>query len=174
MKHETDPPWIHLITGTPGTGKTTVAKALAKRFKGVWINERVFAKKNKVGRLLANGEWEIPLPEMKNALNAFLKKRKKPVFLDGHVLCEIRLPVNQAIVLSCDPIELERRLKKRRYSHLKLLDNVWAEKNAYCWKQARRVHAQKAVRVAADGSIKETLQKCFLLVKKRVKPVNNA
>jgi broad-specificity NMP kinase len=157
MANERNPP-VFLVTGTPGTGKTAVARALAKKFNGIWVNELDFARKNKIGRRLPDGEWEIPLPQLKRKLVAFLKKQKKPVFLDGHVLCEIRLPVDYCFVLTCTPAILEKRLRKRKYSELTVLDNTAAEQNGYCLRLATRLFGRKVKKVSTNQQLRQTLR----------------
>lgn len=133
MPRTTRPP-VFLLTGTPGTGKTTWAKALGKSLKLKVIAEKAFVKKHRLGTWdPTQKEWEVDLAKYARALKQEMRSATRPLLLEGHLLCEIRLPVNGVIVLTCSPTELERRLRARQgYSEVKVQDNVFCEEQEYC------------------------------------------
>lgn len=156
-----------VITGTPGTGKTALAKQLAKHFNCRMINDGAFAKKNKIGKWDAKiKEREIPIPKLTQKLNQTLKKNSN-LILEGHLLCECRLrPVDAVIVLTCPQDKLQKRLKKRKYSDIKRLDNLWAERNLYCLKKTLKNHPKNAV-FRVNGA--ETLKTVCKLILSKLK-----
>jgi adenylate kinase len=123
-----------LITGTPGTGKTTLAKKLGKLIKCAVINEKDFALKNSIGSFNDENELEIPLEEFEKKANAYLKENDNVIF-EGHTMCEMKIKVDKAIVIKMDPEQLEMRLEQRSYSMEKIMDNVFCEGINYCKKQ---------------------------------------
>lgn len=141
-----------LFTGSPGAGKTTYAKWLAKKIKADYINEKQFALENKIGRF-DEDELEIPLKELQKKLKEKLKGKKKYV-LDGHLLCEIKVPVDLVIVVRMHPEMLEGILEKRGYHVDKIQDNVFCEGIDYCLKHAKRNYKGKVVEVRNEESIK--------------------
>ncbi len=69
-----------VITGTPGTGKTQVAKRLAKRFGLQYVNEKQFAERKKIGKIdRRTGERIVPLGKLQQELNRFLKRHPNAV-----------------------------------------------------------------------------------------------
>ena len=91
-----------LITGTPGCGKTTLAKNIGKKLKMKIINEKDFALKNSIGSFDDSNELVIPLKEFEKAANKFLSKNNN-IILEGHVSCEAKLKVDFVILIKIDP-----------------------------------------------------------------------
>jgi len=139
------------ITGTPGCGKTTLAKLLCTKLNLKLINEKDFALKNKLGSFNEENELEIPLKEFEKKANAFLKKNDNILF-EGHVLCEAKLNVDKIIVITIDPEELELRLEQRNYSAAKIMDNVFCEGIEYCKKHAIRNYPKEKILVVKSLS----------------------
>ena len=133
-----------VISGTPGTGKTTLAKRLAEKFSLKIINEKDFSLQNKIGKFNDENELEIPIKEFEKKANVFLKKNNNVVF-EGHVICEAKLNVDFVIVLQINPEELEMRLEQRKYSPSKIMDNVFCEGIDYCKKHVERNYAKKKI-----------------------------
>jgi adenylate kinase len=133
-----------LVTGTPGCGKTTLAKLLGKKFGLAVINEKEFALKNSIGRFNDENELEIPIKIFERKANEYLKKNKNILF-EGHVLCEMKLKVDKVIVLTVDPEDLESRLEQRHYSIDKIMDNVFCEGIDYCKKYVLRNYPKNKI-----------------------------
>lgn len=146
-----------IITGTPGTGKTSIAKALSKSLKVKVLNEKDFINAQKLGKLdEKTGEIEVDVKELEKKLNLWLGKQKNAI-VEGHLLCETRLKADLVIVLRAEPKFLEKRLAKRNYKQEKILDNLFAEQNGYCLKKAQKNYGRKkTVEVFSSKSIKET------------------
>ena len=85
------------ISGTPGCGKTTFAKALGKILRYKVLNEKDFALKNRLGAFNDQNELEIPLDEFEKKANIYLKKNDN-IILEGHTLCEMKLLVDKFII----------------------------------------------------------------------------
>lgn len=148
------------ITGTPGTGKTFLAKKLAKKLKAKVINEKEFAVKKKAGKLNRKlGEVEVDVKKLEKELNKELKKHEN-VIVEGHLLCDTRLLVNKIIVLTLDPLKLQKRLEKRKYSAEKVLDNVFCETTGYCLERTKKHYQkQKIIIVPSEKNISGSIKK---------------
>ncbi len=146
-----------IITGTPGTGKTSVAKALGKNLKHRVLNEKEFALQHGIGKWDAeSNELVIPLKKLETALNSFLRKEKK-VIIEGHLLCEIRVKADFVVLLRLHPELLEGRLARKQYAPEKIQDNVFCEGIDYCKKHTLRNYAkEKVIEIQSQKTIKET------------------
>ncbi len=113
---------IIAITGTPGAGKTTIAKLLSERLNYVYVDLKDFAVSNGLGE--AQGD-EIAIDVKRLPEVAREKLEKKDVVVDGHLSHFI--PADVVVVLRIDPRVLAKRLEGRGYSRAKIADNVEAE-----------------------------------------------
>jgi adenylate kinase len=115
------------IVGSPGTGKKTVARALASKIQVEYldINEVAIAKGAAVGR--EGGEYIISTSRLRKILLPIIEG--KHLILGGHLLPSVlrREEVKLAILLRCAPEVLEARLAVRGYSEAKIRENVAAE-----------------------------------------------
>lgn len=96
------------MTGTPGTGKSTVAVLLAPRYRVREVSELALSTGagRRRGRTVV-----VDLPLLARFLQRALPATL-PELLVGHVAH--LLPVKEAILLRCRPIELDRRLRRAR------------------------------------------------------------
>ncbi len=115
-----------VITGCPGTGKTTIARALAKALKVDYVALNEIAKK--IGKF-KRSEFEVNVKKLEKQVKKAL--RGKNYVVEGHLACEVKIPCNLAVILRCNPLVLMKRLKKRRYAREKVIDNALAEAQDY-------------------------------------------
>ena len=122
---------IIAVSGTPGVGKTTVAKLLAKKLGYDYVDLREFALKHGVGEMRGE-ELEVSIDELAYYVERELKG--KDVVLDGHL--SHLMPVDQVIILRAHPKLIGERLKERGYSKGKIAENVEAELVDVCLLEA--------------------------------------
>jgi len=157
-----------VITGSPGVGKTAVAKALGKKLKCPVFNEKQLALEKGIGKWDAKeNEVVIPPRAFATELNRLLSKEKKAI-IEGHLLCELRLKPDFVVLIRCNPEVLEARLEARNYSEEKVQDNVFCEGIDYCKKHVERNYPEKkVVEVKSAKSIKETLDRIIKGLKEK-------
>jgi adenylate kinase len=157
-----------IITGTPGTGKTTIAELLGKKIKHKVVNEKEFCEKKKIGRIdKKTQELVVPIKKFEKEMNKLLA-RKKNIIVEGHLLCEAKLKADLAIVLRMPPDLLELRLRERRYPEFMIQDNVLCEGIDYCKKHALRNYPnKKVIEIHNKKTIKETMHNILQAIKER-------
>lgn len=117
------------ITGSVGTGKTTVAKKLAKSLKYKYLDVNKLIKKEKLSKKY-DKENKCNIVDIKQLNKALIKeiKKDKKIVIDSHLSHYLpKKYVELCIVTICDISELKKRLKKRKYSAKKVKDNLEAE-----------------------------------------------
>ena len=127
-----------IITGTPGTGKTKIAKALAKLTGWELVGLKEFINKHHLFSIKAK-EKEVDIKKLARVLIPYLRQFNNYI-LEGHLACEIKLPADYVFVLRTDPKVLRKRLAKRKYSKEKLEENLMAEMLDYCSQRVEAVY----------------------------------
>jgi adenylate kinase len=113
------------LTGTPGTGKKTIAPILAKitGLRRVDLNE--FARK--VGATTRGKEAEMVDTQVVRGM--LRRMEEPPVIVHGHLVpwCVPKATGTFVAVLRCEPRMLKARLQARGYPGWKVRENVEAE-----------------------------------------------
>ncbi|MCX6661492.1 MAG: adenylate kinase family protein [Euryarchaeota archaeon] len=114
------------LSGTPGTGKTSVAAVLKKQGYSV-VHLHAFAKEN---HCIAGVDKKrnSQLIDMVKLDKAIVKNFTSDalVFFDGHI-GHLLNSMDKVILLRCHPKELEKRLLKKKWSAKKRRENIDAE-----------------------------------------------
>ena len=117
------------ITGTPGTGKTTIAKTLGAK-KGWPVLELSKIIKNQ-GLWSHHDENRDTLVADEEAVQQYVLQwvnKRKNYIIEGHLLDTLpRHLFDKVVVLRCDQKDLIRRLEARNYPQSKIQENLQAE-----------------------------------------------
>jgi adenylate kinase len=120
-----------IVTGTPGTGKTTFSKKLAKEIGADYIPLTRFVSEHKLytGFDRERKSRIVSLARVQTSLNSLLSRTSRPIIVDTHIPEGI-IPKNLVrlvFVLRCHPRILETRLNRKKWKPSKVRENVLAE-----------------------------------------------
>jgi len=139
---------VIVISGTPGTGKTTVASILAKKIKGIHIDLSDLVLKEKLYKEVDEKRETViaDLDKLLPKLREIIRSANSPIIIEGHY-AEI-VPskfVNVAIILRTHPKELEKRLKKKNFKESKIRENIQAEILGVCSYNALNAYEKEKI-----------------------------
>lgn len=146
------------LTGTPGTGKTTIAEHLD--IETVHLNE--YMRENDIGEEDENGELEVDLEELRENQP---EASEQDLLIEGHLAHHLDL--DYCIVLRTRPDVLRERLEERNYSNEKVNDNVESEKLDLILSQAVQEQQKVFELDTTDFSIQEASRRIMEAVKNR-------
>jgi len=112
--------------------------------------KRLYSKKEEDGTLVAR------MKPLEDELARLLNREKNAV-VEGHLGCEMRLPVDIVIVTRTNPSVLERRLRARGYAEGKAEENAMAEALDY----ATALAAERYERVFEVDTTKKNARKAI-------------
>ena len=147
---------VILVTGTPGVGKTVVARMLASRLNANYVNLGELIERENL--ILGVDEERGTLIADKDKVSKRLKKimeaSDRDVIVDGHYATDF-VPaerVHLVFVLRRDPDELKGLMERRGFRERKLWENLAAEILDVClWDAVKACGSDKVGEVDASG-----------------------
>lgn len=125
---------IIIITGTPGTGKTTIAKSLSEKLGLRYVEGK---------RIIEKRELKEGYDKVLDALIVDEKKLAREFEKEDNAVIDSHLSyfmnskkVDLCVVLRCNTRELIRRMEERKYKPEKMRENVQAEIMNVCGNDA--------------------------------------
>lgn len=125
---------VVIISGTPGTGKTTIAKILANRIDSALISlNELISNKNFIveydeKRDTNVADMDKTTKYLKEKLDRLKKRTTEHVIIEGNFSDIVPNEyIDYAVVLRCNPDVLNGRLIKRGYKKEKIKENIQAE-----------------------------------------------
>jgi len=173
MKPKTLPPtqpYAIVVTGTPGSGKTTLSKSLARQIHANYLSltKLVVDKRLHAGVDQQRLTRVVDLDRTRAWLRRSLRETQVVTVIDTHIPDAVpRECVRKVIVTRCHPTVLERRLRKKGWRTTKVRENVLAEILDSCYVISREYHgASKTVQVdnSQDG-VRKAVNECKALLK---------
>jgi adenylate kinase len=171
-------PQVFVITGTPGTGKTTVSRILSKKLDALHIELSKYAKMN--GYVLEEDEERDTSIVDMDALSKAIRKEitSNPVIIDGHYGQDLldSDEVERVIILRKQPMDLKPILEDRGYTSEKVWENLEAEIMGVITHQSIEMYPEeKLIEVdTSDKTSGETADEVLAVMKREViiKPID--
>jgi len=141
-----------IISGTPGTGKTSVSKLIIQKISGRMISLNELAISNKLTinydrkRETSVIDAEKVIEQVKKLMDLYTKENIEFLIIESHFSDIIpNNLIDYAIVLRCHPDELIKRLEKRNYRKEKIIENVQAEILGNCMNYLIEKNLKRAI-----------------------------
>ena len=128
-----------IITGTPGTGKTTLANKLSLLFKKEVINISEYAKKHDLLEKYdpKSDTYDLSEKKLVKKLVKDIQNNEDLLIIEGHMSHFLpKNTVKLCIVCKTELKELRKRLDKRKYSEKKIKENLECEIFDICLNEA--------------------------------------
>lgn len=150
---------LKLITGTPGTGKHTISRLVAKKMGLELVDVRQAAVEAGLARR-NRGVLEVDVAQLKNVL---YKQVPKDSLLVGHLAPYVvsKSRVEAAAVLRRSPYSLSRVYRERKYQRKKSLENLGSEILGVTYYDTLKIFGRKKTFQfdTTDTAIRETARR---------------
>ena len=143
----------YALTGTPGTGKTSLKKYLNKKI----ISLSEYYEQASEGKT-DNGEWVVDIQKLD-----YILEEVDCNFFEGNFSHKLD-NIDKVIVLRCDPHILKKRLESRNYSKNKVRENLEAEAIGLIYSEALEI-LDKANVFQVDNSTREPQETANIIEK---------
>ncbi len=138
-----------IVSGSVASGKTTLARLLAKKYHAVYIDVNGLIKNYKLYSSYDKKRkaYVVNINKLNRFLINLIKNSKNNLILDSHLSHYLQKKyVDLCYITKCDLKILKKRLEKRKYSKEKIRENLDAEIFDVCLTEAlERKHNVKIV-----------------------------
>jgi len=134
-----------LITGVPGTGKTTIAKELSKELKIPLYDIKKFTKAK-----------DVDIASLKKKTEKELNN-KKDWILEGHIFCEYKTNADFIFLFDTTEIKLREIYKKRKYLPEKIEENIFCKNINYFEKKLKKFY-KKIYKLETNKDVKKNIK----------------
>jgi len=159
---------IIIFTGTPGTGKTTLAIELAKKTGIPYLDVNIIIQECNLRESYdkINKTYIVDEKKLSKVLTNIIKD-SKDLIIDSHLSHYIPAKyVDYCIVTKTDLKVLKKRLEQRKYPKNKIKENIEAETFDICLVDALELN-HKVIQI---DTTKNSIKKCIESIKHEINP----
>jgi len=130
---------IIIVSGTPGTGKTTLSKKLAKALNYKYLDVAKLVKEEKLAESYDKKRkcFVVDTNKLNKKIIAKIKQNEN-LIIDSHLSHYLpKKYVDLCIITKCNLKVLEKRLKNKHYSKQKIRENLDCEIFDVCFNEAK-------------------------------------
>ena len=126
-----------LITGYPGTGKSTLSSILGQEYSFKVITDKEFSKLNNLGKEnKKEKEYIVDITLLNQVFSKFIRKNKNEnIIFEGHLWGEMSksnlMQFKKIALLNTDSKLLRKRYEDRNYLPAKIEENLFCEETKY-------------------------------------------
>lgn len=130
---------IIAISGSPGTGKSTLAQFLAKKLGFSRLDLHLHYKEISTNYNQSKKCYEIDAKKFEKLVKKEFKKSETGLVVDSHISHLLsKKMVNLGVILICSNLKiLQKRLQDKKYSRQKVRENLDAEIFQVCLMEAQ-------------------------------------
>ncbi len=151
-----------IITGTPGTGKTSVSKRLHELTKLPVIHLNEVIIKEKIYKEYDDNR-ETYVVDM-DKMERFCEKLDN-VIIEGHLSHYCMKNDDIIIVLRANPLVLKKRLRQKKYNEKKIMENVEAEVIDVVLQEVLDLAYNKDVEIYEIDTSDKTIDRISIIIK---------
>jgi adenylate kinase len=156
-------PPVYIVTGTPGTGKTTVSTILSKKLGASHIELSRFSIENGyvVEDDVERDTKVVDIEALSSAVMGIIQESTSPVIVDGHYAHDLvdEALISYLFVLRKRPWDLKAVLETRHYSSEKVWENLEAEIMGVITGEALELFPSKVIEIdTSDQTPDETAE----------------
>ncbi len=162
-------PPVYIVTGTPGTGKTTVSTILSKKLGASHIELSRFSIEN--GYVVEDDvERDTKVVDMEalgSAVMGIIQESSSPVIVDGHYAHDLvdEALISYLFVLRKRPWDLKEVLETRQYGSEKVWENLEAEIMGVITGEALELFPSKVIEIdTSDRTPDETAEQINAII----------
>jgi adenylate kinase len=151
---------ILVFSGTPGTGKTTLSKELAKKNKWKYIDvNKIIDKFDLIEKYDMDRDTFVVNEKKLGKVLVEIIKKEKNLVIDSHMAHYIpKKYVDMVFVTKCDLRMLKKRLTFRKYKAKKIRENMDAEIFDICLNESIELGHKVVVLDTTRDSLKKLMK----------------
>jgi adenylate kinase len=153
-----------MITGVPGSGKSTYAKLLTKELGIKSFNDKDFVVDADEIELYGSKVKDVDIVKFEKKARKELKG-KEEFILEGLLFPETEIEVDLILILEPNEEELEKRMKEREYSDLKIAENIYCQETNYFYELLTgKIDKEKIHVIKMDKEIKDNMERILKII----------